>query len=964
MEAHSNPRLVSWFKSLSQVASVIALLTGTAVLAGWVFDVDLLKRILPGVLRMATNASVAFILCGASLWLLYEEAARSRRQRIAQACALAVILLGLLSFGDFLFGWDVRVDHLLFGRGSFPRSTTGRMAPATALNFLLLGGALLLLDKQSRRGFRPAQWLAVAAALPTLVALMSYAYGAASLYQITRYNTQIALPTELTFIALIGGLLLARPDRGLTSVLVSQSAGGAAARYLLPAAIAIPPLLGWLRLFGQRTGLYEREYGLALFAAFSILIFAGLVIGIARSLDRADTERRRAEGALRVNDEKFRVLAETAHDGIVSADGRGNIIYFNRGAALILGYSAAEVMGKPLTLLMPERFQEAHRRGLERFLSGGESRVVGRTVELVGRRKDGAEFPLELSLASWQTPEGTFFTGILRDITERKRAEEEIRKLNAELEQRVVERTAELQAVGTELRGSQERYRLLFDQNLAGVFRTGLDGRILDCNDFCARIFGFASRQELLSHTAWDVYSSPADREAFVSRLLIEGILTNFEACYRKKDGSQVWVLENATLLEAENGKPAQIEGTLVDITERRQLEEQFRQAQKMEAVGRLAGGIAHDFNNMLTVIKGYSQLLNDEVGQNQRLRHAAEEINEAADRAASLTRQLLAFSRRQVLEPKVLSLNEVVVNMDKMLRRLIGEDVELVPVTDPALGRVKADPGQLEQVIMNLAVNARDAMPDGGKLTIETANVELDATYARGHISVQPGSYVMLAVSDTGCGMDAQTQSQIFEPFFTTKERGKGTGLGLATVYGIVKQSGGYIWVYSELGHGSTFKVYLPRVEEPVKVTAEARKPLEVPARGTETILLVEDEESVRQLTRECLTSNGYTVLDAKDGMEAIQIAERHEGHIDLLLTDVVMPPISGRVLAQCLAPLRPTMKVLYISGYTDDVIVRHGVLDQGTAFLQKPFTKQALINKVREVLEQDKPAAATAKK
>jgi len=380
--------------------------------------------------------------------------------------------------------------------------------------------------------------------------------------------------------------------------------------------------------------------------------------------------------------------------------------------------------------------------------------------------------------------------------------------------------------------------------------------------------------------------------------------------------------------------------------------QQQLLQVQKMEAIGRLAGGVAHDFNNLLTVLGGRSRLLLDRLRRDDPLRRDIELIQETADRAATLTQQLLAFSRKQVLAPKVLDLNAVVVNMDTMLRRLIGEDIDLVTVPGPALGRVKADPGQIEQVIMNLAINARDAMPRGGQLTIETANVELDEAYARRHVAVRPGPHVMLAVSDTGPGMDAETQARVFEPFFTTKEPGKGTGLGLATVYGIVKQSGGNIWVYSEPGRGTTFKIYLPRVEEAAE-PVEPAKALAGPPRGLETVLVVEDDEALRELAREILQSHGYTVLEARHGGEALPIGERHAGPIHLLVTDVVMPWMSGRELARRLMPAHPEMKVLYVSGYTENAVVHNGVLDPDTAFLQKPFTPDALARKVREVLD-----------
>jgi two-component system cell cycle sensor histidine kinase/response regulator CckA len=382
------------------------------------------------------------------------------------------------------------------------------------------------------------------------------------------------------------------------------------------------------------------------------------------------------------------------------------------------------------------------------------------------------------------------------------------------------------------------------------------------------------------------------------------------------------------------------------------QTQDQLTQARKMEAVGRLAGGIAHDFNNLLTVLIGRSQLLLRRLGAQDPVRADIEVMEQTADRAADLTRQLLAFSRKQVLQPTVLDLNAVVANLAEMLRRLIGEDIALATALDPALGRAKADPGQIEQIVINLAANARDAMSEGGRLTLETANTDLDAAYARCHVDVHPGPYVMLAVSDTGVGMTPETQAQIFEPFFTTKAPGQGTGLGLATVYGIVKQSGGHIWVYSEPGRGTTFKIYLPRLEEAVDPSV-ARLVRPEPARGHETILLVEDELAVRTLVRDVLLAHGYTVLEARHGRDALRISERHSGPIHLMLTDVVMPEMSGRELAKRLVTLRPTMPVIYMSGYTDTAVVHHGVLDPGTTFLQKPFTPDALVRKIQQVLD-----------
>jgi PAS domain S-box-containing protein len=411
--------------------------------------------------------------------------------------------------------------------------------------------------------------------------------------------------------------------------------------------------------------------------------------------------------------------------------------------------------------------------------------------------------------------------------------------------------------------------------------------------------------------------------------------------------------------LKGSEGELIGVIGVALDITDRKHLADQLRQAQKMQAVGELAGGVAHDFNNLLMVVKGHAEMLLDHLPNSSSQRSNVEQIQTAAERAASLTAQLLAFSRKQVLQARVLDLNEVVGGMIKMVSRVIGENIELAFMPGARLGNVKADPSQLEQVVLNLVVNARDAMPRGGRLTIETASVELDKNYTVQHAVVEPGPYVMLTVTDTGCGMDAKTQARIFEPFFTTKEHGKGTGLGLATVYGVIKQSGGYIWVYSEFGHGTTFKIYLPKIAAKVEELAAVR-PIPVPASGSETILFVEDEQSVRELVREYLSARGYSVLEASDGIQALDIAAGHPGAIQLLITDVVMPRLSGRELASQVATARRNLKVLYISGYTDDSIFRHGVLEGGMEFLQKPFNLRALAQKIREILDGETAAPA----
>jgi two-component system, cell cycle sensor histidine kinase and response regulator CckA len=504
----------------------------------------------------------------------------------------------------------------------------------------------------------------------------------------------------------------------------------------------------------------------------------------------------------------------------------------------------------------------------------------------------------------------------------------------------------------TALGRSEATYRSLVEDSPFAIFRSTPDGRLLAVNPALVSMLGYGSEAQLLQcNMARDIYVDPAERERRVAEVMARGSLTT-EAVWRRRDGKTITVRAIERVVRDAQGNVEYFNAMAEDITEHRLLEDRLRQAQKMEAIGRLAGGVAHDFNNLLTGILGCADLLMETLGPDAPGRDDVAEIRKAAVRAADLTRQLLAFSRQQVLAPQVLDLNALVGNMEKMLKRLIGEHIELRAALAPELGAVKADAGQLEQVIVNLAVNARDAMPDGGRLTIETRNAQLDATYVEEHTPVVPGAYVLLAVTDSGTGMDAETKSHIFEPFFTTKELGKGTGLGLATVFGVVKQSGGYVWVYSEPGQGTTFKIYLPRVAEtPTAAAPRAAAPASL--RGSETILLVEDDETVRGLTRRLLVARGHTVVLASQGEEALQLAQRHAGRIHLLVTDVVMPGMSGRELADRMQALLPGIKVLFLSGYTDDAIVRHGVLEPGVAFLQKPFAADALARKVREVLD-----------
>ena len=508
-----------------------------------------------------------------------------------------------------------------------------------------------------------------------------------------------------------------------------------------------------------------------------------------------------------------------------------------------------------------------------------------------------------------------------------------------------------------DLRRSEARFRRLFESGIVGILVADLQGKVHEANDAYLEIIGYSAEDLLSGAVRWSDLTAPEFRhldEAAVEELTTLGTARPWEKEYVRKDGSRVPVLVTVAMLDS----PECI-SVVVDLTERkraemalRRTEAQLRQAQKMDAIGNLAGGVAHDFNNLLSVILSYSTLLAQDFAPSDPRRADLAEIEAAGKRAVALTQQLLAFGRQQILQPKIVNLNDIVTVTEQMLRRLIGADVELTVVLASSLGRVKVDPSQVEQIVMNLAVNSRDAMPRGGKLTIETANVELDEAYADAHVGVRPGPHVMLAVTDTGTGMDKATQARMFEPFFTTKEMGKGTGLGLATVFGIVQQSGGNVWVYSEPGEGTTLKVYFPRTDAAATVARESAPPATGTLGGTETILLVEDEDSVRVLARTILRRLGYHVLEAPSGGDALLICEQHSATIHLLLTDVVMPRMSGRQLSERLLAIRPAMKVLYMSGYTDNSIVHHGVLDSDVAFLQKPITPETLTRKVREVL------------
>jgi PAS domain S-box-containing protein len=646
-----------------------------------------------------------------------------------------------------------------------------------------------------------------------------------------------------------------------------------------------------------------------------------------RELERDITERKRAAEALIEERHLLHTLMDNLPDVIYFKDRESHFIRINKAHAKEFGLSnPAQAVGKTdFDFFSAEHAQPAYRDEQEIIRTGQP--MVGKEEKETwpdGRVTWASTTKMPLRDASGNII-GTF--GVSRDITGRKQAEEALRK-------------------------SEERFRSLVENASVGIYRTTPQGGILMANTALIRMLGYADFDSLAARNLEENWLEPGHpRAVFRERMERDGELRGLEEEWNKRDGSVIFVRESARAIRSSDGEILYYDGIVEDITERKTLEAQLQQMAKMEAVGRLAGGVAHDFNNLLTIIHGYSEMLLGKLASDAESSAYLKEILDAGERAASLTRQLLAFSRRQVLAPQVLDLNAVVSNLEKMLRRLIGEDIKLHTNLDSSLGRVKADPGQIEQVIMNLAVNARDAMPKGGHLTLETRNVELDEEYTRKHPAVKPGPHVMLAVGDTGVGMTPETQARIFEPFFTTKEQGKGTGLGLATVYGIVKQSEGSVWVYSELGRGTVFKLYFPIVSD----RPEAKEPAMTEkdsASGSETILVVEDEEGVRSLIHLALASSGYEVLDTADPESALAACADHDGPIHLLLTDVVMPKMSGPAVAEKVAALRPGIKTLFMSGYTDDAVVHHGVFTTDMPFIQKPFSPIELRKKIREVL------------
>ena len=636
-------------------------------------------------------------------------------------------------------------------------------------------------------------------------------------------------------------------------------------------------------------------------------------------------------------------ILEAIPDAVAAVNQQGVIVQVNAQMEAMFGYTRQELIGQPIEMLVPQRQRGQHHGHRDKFHAQPKLRRMGSGLELNGLRRDGAEFPVEISLSPVPTGNGLIVLSAIRDISERKRIDEELRRANAELELRK----------SRELADYQRRLALIVDSSQDAIIGKNLDGIVTHWNKGAQEIYGYSAQEMIGRHISTLAPEDKADEITEILRRIRNGERVGyFESVRVTKDKRKLNMSISVSPIYDSDGKVVGASTIARNITAQKKTEEQLRQSQKMEAIGRLAGGVAHDFNNLLGIVTACSELLRRKLPDAEGIEYL-ENIREAAKRGAALTRQLLAFSRRQPVQRQLLDLNERLKEVRKLLVPLMGDDVDIVQLSKPGNAIIEADPGQIDQVVLNLAVNARDAMPRGGKLILETGVFDFDKAFAHEHPGMSAGPYVMLAISDNGIGMEEATRSRIFEPFFTTKETGKGTGLGLATVYGIVKQNGGHIWVYSELGHGTTFKIYLPSAEKKLIPGLEKAEDVLPPRREGVTVLVVEDDSVMRRLTRKMLEEHGYQVVEAEDGNAALAAIASAEGKVDLTLTDVVMKGMTGPDLVLKLIEFYPQMKVVYMSGYTGELVTNQR--GNGMRLLEKPFTRASLLQTLDRALNEE---------
>jgi two-component system cell cycle sensor histidine kinase/response regulator CckA len=902
--------------------AILGFALGAMGLSGWIFDWDWATRVLPGLSTMKPNTAIAILLGATGILLQARGFGRGRAglPDISRVVGAVVALLGAATLLEEFASIDLGIDELLFrdDASRLAGLAPGRMAQGTAMCALLLGVSLVL-QVRSDWTRRVVGVLTALTGLIALVALATYIYGVADLYSIAFYKT-LALHTALAFALLAVSLMLLNHGKELNAAASGDGGAAILCRRYVPVAVFAPLLLGGYIVRSDELLSHGPAFAAALVATLSGVL--GLVLAF-----RAILLVGRAEQKLRESEESLRATLHSAGDAMIATDREGRVTRLNPVAASLTGWSEAEARGRDANEVF-RLVDEVTRRPLsspiDKVLRTAVTASLPNSALFVAR--DGREVPIADSCAAIRGADGASAGVILmfRDTSRERAAERAIR-------------------------AERERFRLLLEATPDAMLISDAAGEIRGSNTQAEATFGYA-HGELVGMRVEALLPQNPSLEAATGARQDSSRWAGREFVAVTRSGDEFPA--DLSLSTAEFDGARWVLTSVRDVTARRRLEEQLRHAQRMDAIGRLAGGVAHDFNNLITVIMSFSTFAKqDLLVSAARASEDLDQVIEAAQRASGLTAQLLAFSRRQVIDPKPLDLNQLVESMDRMLRRVLGEDVELVSQSAPEALVVRTDATSFEQILVNLATNARDAMPTGGRLSIELSRVELDREYAEEHPEVVPGTYAKLDVSDSGLGMPPEICSRIFEPFFTTKEQGKGIGLGLAMCYGIVHQLGGHIWVYSEVGHGTTFKIYFPCEESMALPVSDA--PLDEIPGGAETVLLVEDEPAVRALATRTLRERGYEVLVAETGEIALELCRRHAGAIHLLLTDVVMPAMSGRQVVDKVAELRPGTRVLFMSGWTDNAVVRHGVLQPGTQFLQKPFMPGELLRKVRVVLD-----------
>ena len=906
-----------------------------AVIAGWAFDPGFFRRVVASFGGTEPNTAIGFLCLAAAL--LFLDHPHWAARPASRACAICGALIGALTGLEYISGWNLGFDRLFLAGSFLPGSLhPGRMSPVVALNLVLLGAAILFVNLRWGRISASSVLTWITAALSFLT-LTAYAYDPSSRYQSPLFS--IVVPqTSITFLLLCTAILFARPERGAAAICLSPDLGGKAARRLLPTVIFIPFTISLLIFKMYQHGTYGSALMVFLFVVAPVFIFVPLVLFSAALLNRIERGRKQSEEELRTSTQRFSSVVASAMDAIITLDESQRIIVFNEAAEKMFGCPSWDALGNSLDRFLPAGVREVHAQHIRTF---GEAGLTTRSMlapsVLSAVRMNGEQFPIEATISQVQVAGQKLYTVILRDITARQRAEET-------------------------LLHSEARFRSIYEQAGVGIAQIALDGQFLMVNAALCRMLGYEESQLLAKRIAEIIHPDDQAREAeFLKAMHLDRANSyEIEKRYLHRDGSAVWLNVSSSMVCDSAGAPLYRISVIQNVTERKRAEEQLKQAQKMEAIGRLAGGVSHDFNTLLNVMLGYSELLLADLPLGDPRRERVMQIKNSGEAGALLTKQLLAFSRKQAIAQEVLDLREVASKMTPILSRLLREDIELTVRCSDEPCLVKVDPGQIQQLVLNLGANAGDAMPDGGRINVEVRAVDLDENYVQRHPTLHLGRYAMLAISDSGIGMDAETVAHIFEPFFTTKEPGKGTGLGLATVYGIARRNGGDIWVYSEPGMGTIFKVYLPLTVQAPQRLAPAEGASRAAASGGETILLVEDSAALRELTRVILSRDGYNILEAEDGVAALEVSRNFPDPIHLLLTDVVMPRMRGPVLAQQILKQRPSIAVVFLSGYTEEVISQSDGIS-GFTLVEKPYTAEALLRSIRRALDDRSLRVAT---